>query len=57
MITLMIESKQNKQFKLWKKLKLKKYRDSSDMFLVYGKHIVDKAREKRSFNRSFNIES
>ncbi len=44
----MIESKQNKQFKLWKKLKLKKYRDSSDMFLVYGKHIVDKAREKEA---------
>jgi TrmH family RNA methyltransferase len=42
----MIISKQNKQFKLWKKLMTKKYRDLNDMFLVYGKHLVDKAKEK-----------
>lgn len=42
----MIISKQNKQFKLWKKLMTKKYRDLHDMFLVYGKHLVDKAKEK-----------
>ncbi|BCR36561.1 TrmH family RNA methyltransferase [Mariniplasma anaerobium] len=42
----MIISKQNKQFKLWKKLMTKKYRDLHDMFLVYGKHLVDKARDK-----------
>ncbi len=42
----MIISKQNKQFKLWKKLKTKKYRDFNDMFLVYGKHLIEKAKEK-----------
>jgi TrmH family RNA methyltransferase len=41
----LIESTQNKQFKLWMKLKLKKYRDQHDMFLVYGKHLIDKAKE------------
>jgi TrmH family RNA methyltransferase len=44
----LIESKQNKQFKSWMKLKLKKYRDQQDMFLVYGKHLIDKAKEKKS---------
>jgi len=43
---MLIESKQNKQFKLWVKLKTKKYRDMHDMFLVYGKHLIDKAKEK-----------
>lgn len=43
----MIVSKQNKQFKLWKKLKTKKYRDFNDMFLVYGKHLIDKAKEAK----------
>jgi len=42
----LIESKQNKQFKLWVKLKTKKYRDQHDMFLVYGEHLIDKAKEK-----------
>ncbi len=42
----MIQSKQNKQFKTWVKLKTKKYRDIHDMFLVYGKHLIDKAKEK-----------
>ncbi len=41
----MIQSKQNKQFKLWVKLKTKKYRDINDMFLVYGEHLIEKARE------------
>jgi len=44
----LIESTQNKQFKLWMKLKLKKYRDQHDMFLVYGKHLIDKAREQNA---------
>ncbi len=43
----MIVSKQNKQFKLWKKLKTKKYRDFNDMFLVYGKHLIDKAKQTK----------
>ena len=42
----MIISKQNKQFKILKKLKVKKYRDAYDKFLVYGEHLIDKAREK-----------
>lgn len=43
-----IISKQNKQFKLWKKLMTKKYRDLYDMFLVYGSHLIDKAKEKEA---------
>lgn len=42
----MITSKQNSSFKLWQKLKLKKYRDIHDMFLVYGEHQIKKAKEK-----------
>jgi RNA methyltransferase, TrmH family len=42
----MITSKTNKSFKLWKSLKLKKYRDMHNFFLVYGKHLVEKAEEK-----------
>jgi TrmH family RNA methyltransferase len=42
---MIITSKQNKSFKLWKNLKLKKYRDAHGMFLVYGKHLIDKAKE------------
>ena len=44
----MITSKTNASFKLWKSLKLKKYRDQHDMFLVYGKHLVEKAIEKHA---------
>ena len=42
---MIITSKQNKSFKLWNNLKLKKYRDAHGMFLVYGKHLIDKAKE------------
>jgi TrmH family RNA methyltransferase len=42
----LITSKQNASFKLWQKLKLKKYRDMHDMFLVYGDHQITKAKEK-----------
>ncbi len=42
---MIITSKQNKSFKLWKNLKLKKYRDAHGMFLVYGKHLVDQAKK------------
>jgi TrmH family RNA methyltransferase len=41
----LITSKQNTSFKLWQKLKLKKYRDAHDMFLVYGEHLISKAKE------------
>ncbi len=39
----MIESKDNQKFKSWMKLKLKKYRDEANLFLVYGKTMVDLA--------------
>lgn len=42
----MITSKQNKNFKLYQSLKLKKYRDQHGLFLVYGKHLVDAAKKK-----------
>lgn len=41
---LMIESRQNKQVKMWIKLKNKKYRDLYDLFLVYGSHLIEKAK-------------
>jgi TrmH family RNA methyltransferase len=44
----MIESKQNKQFKLWQKLKLKKYRDENNAFLVYGEHLIEIAKNKNA---------
>ncbi len=42
---MLITSKTNTSFKLWKSLKIKKYRDQHGLFLVYGKHLVDKALE------------
>lgn len=41
----MITSKQNPKFKYWLKLKMKKYRDEYERFLVYGDHQIEKARE------------
>lgn len=42
---LLITSKQNKTFKLYQSLKLKKYRDQHGLFLVYGRHLVDAAKK------------
>lgn len=42
----MITSPSNKNFKLYKSLKLKKYRDQHNLFLVYGKHMIDQAKAK-----------
>ena len=42
----MIESKDNKKFKSWMKLKTKKYRDQTSNFLVYGQTFVDLAIKK-----------
>ncbi len=42
----MITSLSNKTFKLYKSLKLKKYRDQHHLFLVYGTHMIDKAKQK-----------
>jgi len=39
----MIISKDNQKFKSWMKLKLKKYRDQTGLFLVYGKKMVELA--------------
>jgi TrmH family RNA methyltransferase len=44
----LITSKQNPSFKLWQKLKLKKYRDLHGLFLVYGHHQIEKAKEKNA---------
>ncbi len=41
----MIVSKDNKQFKLWKKLKTKKFRDLTKSFLVYGDHLIAQAKK------------
>lgn len=40
----MIISQHNEQFKMWMKLKQKKYRDTSGLFLVYGPHLVEEAK-------------
>lgn len=42
----MITSPSNKNFKIYKSLKLKKYRDQHNLFLVYGSHLIEKAKEK-----------
>lgn len=42
---MLITSKQNSSFKLWVKLKQKKYRDQNGMFLVYGKHLIEQAKK------------
>ena len=39
-----ITSKQNSSFKLWVKLKQKKYRDLNGLFLVYGPHLIKQAK-------------
>jgi len=44
----LITSKQNPSFKLWLKLKLKKYRDQYGLFLVYGNHQIEQAKEKNA---------
>lgn len=44
----MITSTQNKSYKLWQKLKLKKHREAHGLFLVYGAHLVEKAQEKEA---------
>jgi len=41
----MITSKQNSSVKLWQKLKIKKYRDLYDQFLVYGPHLIAVAKQ------------
>ncbi|MFA7417484.1 MAG: RNA methyltransferase [Acholeplasma sp.] len=42
----MIESKDNKKFKSWMRLKSKKYRDQTKTFIVYGQTFVDLALKK-----------
>lgn len=41
----MITSKQNKTYKLYLSLKLKKYRDLHGLFLVYGTHQIEAAKK------------
>ena len=40
-----ITSKHNNTFKLWIKLKQKKYRDLNGLFLVYGPHLIKQAKQ------------
>jgi TrmH family RNA methyltransferase len=40
-----ITSAENKTYKTLKKLMVKKHRDAMGLFLVYGTHLVDKAKE------------
>ncbi|MBU1093313.1 MAG: RNA methyltransferase [Firmicutes bacterium] len=42
---MLITSKQNSSFKLWVRLKQKKYRDIHGMFLVYGNHLIEQAKK------------
>jgi RNA methyltransferase, TrmH family len=44
----MMISKQNKNFKLWKSLMLKKYRDVHGLFLIYGSHQIEKAKQAQA---------
>lgn len=44
-VIVMITSKQNSKFKVWMKLKTKKYRDEYARFLVFGNHQIQKAKE------------
>ncbi len=46
----MITSKQNKTYKLYLSLKLKKYRDQHGMFLVYGPHLIEAAKKQGSIH-------
>lgn len=41
----MIKSKDNEKYKSLKKLKQKKYRDRSNLFLVFGDHLIDEAKK------------
>lgn len=40
---MQITSRENKRFKLWKKLKTKKERDRQGLFLIEGEHLVEEA--------------
>jgi RNA methyltransferase, TrmH family len=44
----MMISKQNKNFKLWKSLMLKKYRDMHGLFLIYGSQPIEKAKQAQA---------
>lgn len=41
-----IESLENKKVKEWKKLKIKKYRDQENLFLIEGDHLLKEALKK-----------
>ncbi|MBS2126408.1 RNA methyltransferase ['Fragaria x ananassa' phyllody phytoplasma] len=48
----MITSKQNPIFKKLKKLKLKKYRDLYQQFLIYGDHLIEQAEQAQNNNKN-----
>ena len=52
----MISSTNNEKIKELSKLKIKKYRDESNKFLVEGKHLVEEAYKSNSLLEVFTIE-
>ena len=58
-----IESLENKKVKEWTKLKLKKYRDQEELFLIEGDHLLKEALKKEivkeiiSSDESFKIQN
>ena len=51
-----IESVNNSKVKEWSKLKIKKYRDETGLFLVEGDHILSQAMVKRSIREVISVD-
>ncbi|MDY0277505.1 MAG: RNA methyltransferase [Acholeplasma sp.] len=49
----MITSSENEKIKLLKKLKLKKYRDQENRFLVFGEHLIEEANKYNCIEEVF----
>lgn len=50
-----IESLQNKKVKEWVKLKEKKYRDRTNLFLIEGEHLVEEAAKNGSIRELISL--
>lgn len=51
-----IESLQNARVKEWCKLKEKKYRDETDLFLVEGEHLIEEAKKQNLIKEIISCE-
>ncbi len=51
-----IESLQNSHVKEWCKLKEKKYRDETGLFLIEGNHLIEEAKEKNCIKEIISID-